>query len=268
MNITVFDGLSFFMVEKYEYEHKNTCDFSNCPRPHFCMGYILEGEGAFNEIGENNTIIVKKGDIIFVPITSRYVSSWKGDSKISYISFHFSFEGVNNLNDGSTMKVQKIHLEDTENIKSMFVEAFENTNGGVSQRLKTLANFYNILSMAEQKIVKTKNDNSFKKIVNAVKYINMNSEKPVNVKELADMCNMSESNFYPCFRNCMKMSPIEYKNLISINRAMKLMIAEPDMSVEEISTVVGFCTSAYFRRQFKKITGKTPKEYKKNALEI
>ena len=49
---------------------------------------------------------------------------------------------------------------------------------------------------------------------------------------------------------------------------MKSVIDILDLSVEEISMRVGFESSTYFRRVFKKITSKTPKEYRKISAEF
>jgi YesN/AraC family two-component response regulator len=40
------------------------------------------------------------------------------------------------------------------------------------------------------------------------------------------------------------------------------------MSIEEISESVGFESSAYFRRVFKKLTMKNPRDYKKTSMEM
>nr|MBQ8252533.1 hypothetical protein [Lachnospiraceae bacterium] len=56
------------------------------------MGLILEGEGTFWDCEADEYIHVTPGDIIFVPITSRYISEWKGNPEVSYISMHFIFD--------------------------------------------------------------------------------------------------------------------------------------------------------------------------------
>ena len=86
------------------------------------------------------------------------------------------------------------------------------------------------------------------------------------VDELAEVCHMSTSHFYACFKNAVGMSPIEYKNSVCINRAMLRLVSE-DKTIEEISEELGFESAAYFRKVFKRVTGKTPKEYRKSAGE-
>ena len=56
----------------------------------------------------------------------------------------------------------------------------------------------------------------------------------------------------------------EYLNSLRINRALEL-IGDPDLSVSEISEKCGFSDPYYFSKVFKKITGLTPTEYRKNS---
>ena len=43
---------------------------------------------------------------------------------------------------------------------------------------------------------------------------------------------------------------------------------DSDLSIENISEQVGFESAAYFRRVFKKVTGKSPREYRKTSMEL
>ena len=62
------------------------------------------------------------------------------------------------------------------------------------------------------------------------------------------------------------MTPISYKNYISIQNAEKLLLTT-DFSMEEISEKLGFHSSSYFRRTFRAFTGKSPREYRKEIQE-
>ena len=67
MNISSIPKLTFFKAEKYEFQNKNICDFSGSPRPHSCMGLILEGEAVFYINGEE--IKVVPGDKVTVEVS-------------------------------------------------------------------------------------------------------------------------------------------------------------------------------------------------------
>ena len=84
---------------------------------------------------------------------------------------------------------------------------------------------------------------------------------------LAGSVNMSPSRFYPLFKRETGDTPTDYVNRVRIGRAI-VMMYDKSLSVEDVSEAVGYNSSIYFRRVFKKLTGKTPKEYMKTSVEM
>ena len=107
-NLAVTTNLLFFQAEKYYYQNHHTFDTSDCPRPHFCMGLVLSGEGVFTDCNSNEKIIIMPGDIIFVPMSSTYVVNWSGSPQISYISAHFIFDRQSIFSSRNHFKLQKM----------------------------------------------------------------------------------------------------------------------------------------------------------------
>jgi AraC-like DNA-binding protein len=105
------------------------------------------------------------------------------------------------------------------------------------------------------------------RIVNAVRYIESHYDTPLRVPELASACHISPSYFYECFKSQMGVSPIEYKNRILIAHARRSLIDHPETPIEELSERLGSESSIYFRRLFKRFTGKTPREYRAGTKE-
>jgi len=263
-------NLDFFKVDKYEYKKSHICDFSNCPRPHFCMGFILDGSAdfIFFEKEKKETVHVEPGDIIFVPITSEYISYWNGNPDISYISFHFCFSEGCGISEKNNFRIQKISSSETKRLKESYVTAYETYNSGQAENLVTLGKFYSVLGEVLPKLSHSPEQKYDERIEKAVEYINLNSESDISVPKLASMCNLSTSHFYSRFKKETGLSPIDYKNKILVNRASKLLITHKKHSIEEISLLLGFSSSTYFRRVFKNFTGKSPGEYKKSAIEV
>ena len=102
-------------------------------------------------------------------------------------------------------------------------------------------------------------------IRHAVRYIETHYDAPLRVDELAALCHISASYFYECFKREMGLSPIEYKNQITVRHAQRALIDSPEASIEEISEKLGFESSVYFRRLFKAKTGMSPRDYRKHA---
>ena len=96
-----------------------------------------------------------------------------------------------------------------------------------------------------------------------ISYIEKNYVKPIRLKELVKLSNMSESNLARAFLRYTGKTPIDYVIALRVQRASTLLLKYPARSVAEIGYETGFSDSNYFSRQFKRNTGKTPREYRK-----
>lgn len=100
-------------------------------------------------------------------------------------------------------------------------------------------------------------------IEKALEYTNMNYSNSIKVEEMADVCHMSETNFRRRFEESMNMTPVEYINLVRIQKACELMIKSND-SMTTVAAKVGFLTPSTFNRNFKKLVGISPYQWKNN----
>ena len=259
--------LSYLKAEKYEHLHSNICDFSTIPRPHSCMGLILSGEAKFQT--KNDTVIVKKGDIIFVPITSEYISYWQGTPEITYISLHFIFDTPNGLFLPKKPSLQKVSDFDFGEMKIRYEYILKNLNSENEEDiLGVLSRFYEILGIICPSLVTKEETYADDRISAAIEYIEKNFALPLSVPELAVYSKMSVSGFYSSFKKATGLTPVDYKNLTCVKYAMRMLIDDANYSIEEISGKLGFSSAAYFRRVFKSITGKTPGEYRRSSKEL
>ena len=66
------------------------------------------------------------------------------------------------------------------------------------------------------------------------------------------------------FKMKAKKNFVEYLNEIRVANACRFLV-ETDKSMSDIAYDCGYKTSSNFNRLFKKVTGTTPKEYRKTA---
>lgn len=261
-------NLSFFKVEEYNFKRNYTFDTSSCPRPHFCMGLVLKGGSTFTDCTENAKINLEVGDIILVPIGSTYISNWKGEPDISYVSIHFIFDYPSLFSRQKNFKLQKVTTENFESTKKDFLYLLKNYDSNKDDiKFSVLSVFFKILSEVLPKLAVKKSKAIDAKIMLSVEHIEKHFAEDISIETLAKVSNMSESRFYPCFKKALGVTPIDYINHFRINRAI-IMLTDNRFTIEEISEKCGFQSSAYFRRVFKKITGKTPRDYKSTSFEI
>lgn len=85
----------------------------------------------------------------------------------------------------------------------------------------------------------------------------------ITVAQLAEVAGICIRECQRSFSNILHMSPMQYLNRRRITVAAEFLIST-DMSISEIGLCCGFDNPSYFARQFKRITGMTPKTYRKN----
>ena len=100
------------------------------------------------------------------------------------------------------------------------------------------------------------------KIAPAIKYLNENYTKNLDVKELSALCYISESQLTRLFKKHLGISPVAYRNRLRVNAAKKLL-ENPELSVGEISDMLGFYDIYAFSHFFTSQTGTSPTKYKK-----
>ncbi|NLC68038.1 MAG: helix-turn-helix transcriptional regulator, partial [Clostridiaceae bacterium] len=98
-----------------------------------------------------------------------------------------------------------------------------------------------------------------------IKYLNDNYFKEVSMEMVASEIGISYSYLRKIFMKIFGCSFSYYINLLRVNKAKKLL-EETCMGVSNIAVAVGYNNEKSFYRNFKKITGFTPLEYKRSRL--
>lgn len=99
-------------------------------------------------------------------------------------------------------------------------------------------------------------------IAQSLDFISMHYMEPLKIQELAANCHLSESHFRKIFSSYMNMGPMEYINLVRIRAACELL-KRTDEFVTDIANKCGFATFSTFIRNFKKVMGTSPNEWRK-----
>jgi AraC-like DNA-binding protein len=98
----------------------------------------------------------------------------------------------------------------------------------------------------------------------ALKYVLQNFQKPVSVKDLLEITNMSNTSFYAAFKKTYRMPFKDYLVNIRVGYACKLL-TDGSLSISGVAYESGFENISNFNRQFKKIKGITPSGYQENV---
>ena len=97
-------------------------------------------------------------------------------------------------------------------------------------------------------------------------YIDEHYQDPINICDLAAQFYISPSHLSRQFKSLYGCTPIHYLIDMRISQACKLLKENPDMEAKTVSTLVGYNDQFHFSKIFKKHTGYTPSDYRKNSM--
>lgn len=103
-------------------------------------------------------------------------------------------------------------------------------------------------------------------IEDILNYTHDNFDKDISLASISKVFYINPVYLGQQFINGVGMKFSEYLNIYRINKAVELLTAD-DCMVYEICKAIGYNDLNYFYRVFKKTTGQTPAEYRKNHFE-
>lgn len=133
----------------------------------------------------------------------------------------------------------------------------ENLKGLLQSFVVELLRIHNV-----QEDMPKKSSRNFQ-IAPALSYVKKHYNEEIKVQNLAKVCGISETHFRRIFQECMNMAPSDYINMIRIQEASKLLL-KSFATMEEIAFQVGYGDVSTFTRNFKKMFGMTPYQWKRS----
>ena len=105
------------------------------------------------------------------------------------------------------------------------------------------------------------------KILDAMSYIQMNLNQPLTIIHLAQRANQHQDYFSRQFLQYTGERPLNYIHEKRIERAQYL-ITTTNMIYTDIAGETGFNSLPHFSKIFKKVTGTTPENYRKQNQSV
>jgi AraC-like DNA-binding protein len=99
----------------------------------------------------------------------------------------------------------------------------------------------------------------------SISFMKANIHKQLSVEEIARQFHYSPSHYTALFKKKMGLSPIEYFIRMKIHYACQLL-SQRELIIKEIADKIGYDDPYYFSRIFKKVTGKSPEQYKNTSV--
>ncbi len=218
--------------------------------PYHYFAYMEKGNAKI--VAKEKTIQVNSGDIFYIPKNISYQSYWYGTDEISFFSY-----GCNNL---LAVDTNFLDLQIVKCPKELACTLSSISTDGTNIRVKDIGLFFSTVAAILPYMEQTPVSSAKSSLLQAKKHLHQNPY--CSNEELALKCKISLPYLYKIFKNIENETPNTYRQKVLCNKA-KDILRTTDISVEQISNMLEFSSSNYFREIFKKQTGMTPREFRK-----
>lgn len=165
------------------------------------------------------------------------------------------------------LKLDPLQREEVERLIGRMERELEEQKEGY--RFVTAACFMELITFLSRSCSENRNEDRtcFYRLGEAISFIEHNLDRNITIGEILEICPLSESSLQRAFKKITGTSAIDYHLKKRIEKACSLL-AGSDRSITEIAYDAGFSDSNYFSRQFRKVRGETPREYRKRTYSI
>ena len=250
-----------------------------------CIRIYFINEGKFEWNINNETYILYPGDVALIMPGERFGNE-KGILEIGSITWmHIkipkhengtSFPGKwSSLSDTESQAIHKVLFMNTMPVLSKLTEAGRilryihdeifNQEIGYSTRVNQLIDEF-LITITRHLTKQNNRARDFPKVFMQLEQaLRQNLSHQWSVEEMAAIAGMGTTLFNEKVKNYTGFTPLNYLINIRISEAIKLLKKE-DVSITDIALDTGFYSSQHFSTTFKKLTGYTPSEFRKNNL--
>ncbi|HEY2961610.1 MAG TPA: AraC family transcriptional regulator [Pyrinomonadaceae bacterium] len=106
-----------------------------------------------------------------------------------------------------------------------------------------------------------------KRVKRVIELMQGDPSRNFSLGEMAESVNLSPPYFCYLFKSITGVSPAKYLKSLRLKQAATLLITT-FLSVKEIVRRVGCTDDSHFVRDFKRMYGKTPSEYRNSTLPV
>ena len=248
-NILFYDNFVFHNIKFTKYHYTDNTKGS----PHNYIAYMHKGHSKI--ISDEKTININSGDIFFIPKGLPYQSYWHGEDEIEFFSY-----GFNELDAGDFYKYSLQVFTPESDLANKLISV--PTNGNYAD-CRTLGLFYDAMAEIIPHL-ETDSANNNELIIKKIKSC-IRKYPHLTMREISQKCSISEPYMYSLFKKTSNTTPNEYRRKVLCEMATELLLTT-NKSIEEISGILNFSSSSYFRKVLKKYTGLTPGEIRRSSV--
>lgn len=257
MNSNINNNLAIYYCghEKCSFNHS----FGPAVRNQYLLHYIIDGQGIYR-VNEQE-YKVNKGEVFL--IRPKELTFYQADEKTPWEYMWVAFDGLHSGEIVEKIGMKNVYcrmIPNTNKFQKYLTHIIDRFAKNQVEDFLMLSYFYGAMAQLEEDVENISYNESY--LIRAIRYMKQNYSYPIKIQDVANYIGIDRTYLYRIFIENEEISPKQYLINIRISVA-KNMLLVGKYSVNEIALSCGFCDAPLFINHFKKNTGKTPKEFKR-----
>ncbi|PGV53814.1 helix-turn-helix domain-containing protein [Bacillus sp. AFS037270] len=269
--------------------HKQTVysNWSMTKEFHHAFEILIVLDGAQETFIENEQYIIKNGDILLIPPGFEHTNKCISTESMTYFCAHFDIDEPSlrmkiMKNCDWVYKPSNSYHSRLNNCVQKWMDILEDPDISVSKaKLRAQVVLFKLLEVlvdiqpqnTDIRINQSMTTAKYaKEIAEAIKWTfknkclekNENVDYTIHIQPIIASLGISPNYGLEVFQKIYHMSPRRYLSDLKLQEA-KILLQQPEISLNEISKRLGYKNLSHFSRQFKRWTGLNPSEFRKKT---
>lgn len=223
--------------------------------------------------GKTYTGLYGKGDISITPAKTPFFARW--DSEDNYFQIRIASRFIQRV-ARETLEMNPDRLEllpefrtrdpHIESIGMLLLAELKQENLGGKLYVESLANVLAVhllrqYATAKPRLTIYEGGLSERQLLPVLEYINEHLSQDIKLADLAALLDISQFHFSHLFKQAIGTAPYQYLLQQRVERA-KQLLKQKERSIIDIALECGFNSHSHLSKQFRQLTGVTPKAYR------
>lgn len=236
---------------------------------YYLIHYVISGRGVFSTQGEEYALGAGDSFVIEPEQLISYVSDEQDPWHYCWIAFTGEQAPTLVASTGINPLQPIFHIKRHRHIPVLFrhiQQALRAKN--VSAQLKSigyllllLGEYCETLSASTPAGIVTEAE-SDRIVQQAIHYLSTQYAEPITIEMMAESLGYNRAYLSRLFKRHTKVTPVTFLLKLRVDKARQLLRERLELTIEQIAASVGFYDPLYFSKQFRRLYGVSPSEYR------
>lgn len=221
---------------------------------------------------KTHTSVYGKGDISVIPAEMPFFARWEGND--NYLQIRLSSQFIQSVAEALEMDCDRLEVVSEfqtrdfqiESIGLLLLAELTQENIGSKLYIESLANILAVHLLRQYATTKLHlcvyaGGLPQRQLLQVLEYINEHLNQDIKLADLAQLLDISQFHFSRLFKQSIGITPYQYLLQQRIELA-KQLLKQTDQSIIDIASLCGFNSHSHLSKQFRQLTGITPKAYR------